>query len=99
MKNFTQNNLFGIPVAASVEKADKPKVKTKSSFPELSLGKGLVAKEAIAESVFWQRILLNKAIRQQKPTQFLQILANEIALKKGSKDSYLAILDSLKRGC
>lgn len=99
MKNFTQNNLFGIPVAASVEKADKPKVKAKSSFPELSLAKGLIPKEATAESVFWQRILLNKAIRQQKPTQFLQILANEIALKKGSKDAYLAILDSLKLGC
>ncbi len=99
MKNFTQNNLFGIPVAASVEKADKTKVKAKSSFPELFLTKGLVPQEATSESVFWHRILLNKAIRQQKPTQFLQILANEIALKKGNKDSYLAILDSLKRGC
>ena len=99
MKNFTQNNLFGILVAASVEKADKPKIKAKSSFPELSLTKGLVPQEATSESVFWHRILLNKAIRQQKSTQFLQILANEIALKKGNKDSYLAILDSLKRGC
>ncbi|MCX7343585.1 MAG: hypothetical protein NT128_05530 [Proteobacteria bacterium] len=99
MKNFTQNNLFGILATVPVEKADKPKVKAKSSFPELSLTKGLMPQEATSESVFWHRILLNKAIRQQKPAQFLQILANEIALKKGSKDSYLAILDSLKRGC
>ena len=92
-----QNNLFGI-TAPSTEKVEKPKVKAKSSFPDLSLAKGLNETEATAESVFWHRILLNKAIRQQKPKQFLQILSNEIAFKKGNKDSYLAILDSLKIG-
>lgn len=90
-----QNNLFGVPVA-SEEKTEKPNVKAKPAFPELSLAKGLNITEATAESVFWHRILSNKSIRQQKPKQFLQILSNEIAFKKGNKDSYLAILDSLK---
>lgn len=97
MNNFMQKNLFGIPVATT-EKAEKPKVKAKPPFPELSLAKGLNETEATGESVFWHRILSNKAIRQQKPKQFLQILSNEIAFKKGKKDSYLAIIDSLKIG-
>ena len=93
-----QKNLFGVVTAQSV-KAEKPKAKAKAPFPDLSLIKGLNEQEASADAVFWHRILLNKAIRQQKPTQFLQILANEIALKKGTKTPYIAILDSLKHGC
>lgn len=88
-----KKNLFGI---ADPEKKEPIKEKAKPSFPEVTLIKGLNRHEAIADSVFWHRILLNKSIRQQKPTQFLQVLANEIALKKGQKDSYFAILDSLK---
>ena len=91
-----QKNLFGI-VSAPVVKSEKPKVKP--VFPDLSITKGLNVKEATGDAVFWHRILLNKAIRQQKTTQFLQILANEIALKKGTRDAYLATIDSLKRGC
>ncbi len=91
-----KRNLFGIDTEPS--KKEPAKEKSKSTFPDLSLIKGLQKQEATSESVFWHRILLNKSIRQQKPIQFLQILSNEIALKKGKKDSYLAILDSLKRG-
>lgn len=90
-----QKNLFG--VKAKVVKKEPVKEKPKSSFPDLSISKGLHKQEATAESVFWHRILINKSIRQQKTEQFLQILSNEIAFKKGMKDSYLAILDSLKR--
>ncbi len=93
-----QKNLFGI-VAAPTIGPEKLQAKAKAAFPELSLVKGLNTQEATADAVFWHRILLNKTIRQQKPLLFLQILANEIAFKKGAKDSYLAILDSLKRGC
>jgi hypothetical protein len=91
-----QKNLFG--AKAEVVKKEHIKEKPKSSFPDLSLAKGLNKQEATSESVFWHRILINKSIRQQKPAQFLKILSNEIAFKKGLKDSYLAILDSLKRG-
>lgn len=89
-----KKNLFGIiePV-----KKEPIKEKPKTSFQDVSLTKGLSRQEATADSVFWHRILLNKSIRQQKPTQFLQVLSNEIALKKGKKDSYLAILDSLRK--
>lgn len=90
-----KRNLFGIDTEPL--KKELAKEKPKSTFPDLSLIKGLQKQEASSESVFWHRILLNKAIRQQKPVQFLQILSNEIALKKGKKDSYLAILDSLKQ--
>ncbi len=91
-----KKDVFGAVI--SPVKKDPIKEKPKSSFPDLSIAKGLHKQEATSESVFWHRILLNKAIRQQKPGQFLKILSNEIALKKGFKDSYLAILDSLKRG-
>lgn len=91
-----QKNLFG--TKTDVAKKEPIKEKPKSSFPDLSIAKGLHKQEATSESVFWHRILINKSIRQQKPAQFLKILSNEIAFKKGSKDSYLAILDSLKRG-
>ncbi len=90
-----KKNLFGIDTEPA--KKEPAKEKSKSTFPDLSLIKGLQKAEATAESVFWHRILLNKAIRQQKPVPFLQILSNEIALKKGKKDSYLAILDSLQK--
>jgi len=89
-----QKNLFGIPTQA--EQSVNPTTKAKSAFPELSLAKGLNVQEAKADTVFWQRILLNNAIRKKNSRQFLQILANEIKLKKGTKDAYLAILDSLK---
>ena len=88
-------DIFGAVIAPA--KKEPIKDKPKSSFPDLSLIKGLHKQEATSESVFWHRILLNKSIRQQKPIQFLKILSNEIALKKGSKDSYLAILDSFKQ--
>lgn len=91
-----KRNLFGIITTESTKK-ELAKEKPKSTFPDLSLIKGLHKQEATSESVFWHRILLNKSIRQQKPAQFLQILSNEIALKKGKKDSYLAILDSLRK--
>jgi hypothetical protein len=91
-----KKDVFGAVI--SPLKKEPTKEKQKSTFPDLSLIKGLHKQEATSESVFWHRILLNKAIRQQKPGQFLKILSNEIALKKGFKDSYLAILDSLKRG-
>ena len=71
-----QKNLFGIVTAQPI-KAEKPKAKAKAPFPDLSLLKGLNEQEASADAVFWHRILLNKAIRQQKPTQFLQILATQ----------------------
>jgi len=90
-----KKNLFGIDTEPA--KKEPAKEKPKSTFPDLSLIKGLQKAEATTESVFWHRILLNKAIRQQKPVPFLQILSNEIALKKGKKDSYLAILDSLQK--
>jgi leucyl aminopeptidase len=91
-----QKNLFG--AKTEVTKKEPVKEKSKSSFPDLSIAKGLHKQEAMSESVFWHRILINKSIRQQKPEQFLKILSNEIAFKKGMKDPYLAILDSLKRG-
>lgn len=93
-----QKNLFG---AVKVESKEKEPVgiKAKSTFPELSLVKGLHKQEAMLEAVFWHRILINKSISQQQPIQFLQILSNEISLKKGIKDSYLTVLDSLKRRC
>lgn len=91
-----KKDVFGAEIVPI--KKEPAKEKSKSSFPELSLVKGLHKQEATSESVFWHRILLNKAIRQQKSVQFLKILSNEIAIKKGFKDSYLAILDSLKRG-
>ena len=90
-----KKDVFGAIIAPEKEKPIKEKPKT--SFPDLSLIKGLHKQEATSESVFWHRILLNKSIRQQKPIQFLKILSNEIALKKGGKDSYLAILDSFKQ--
>jgi hypothetical protein len=89
-----KKNLFGINEPA---KKEPIKEKSKPSFPEVNLIKGLNKQEATSESVFWHRILLNKAIRQQKSVQFLQVLSNEIALKKGQKDAYLAILDSLRK--
>lgn len=87
-------NLFGIVEPA---KKEPIKEKAKPAFPDVSLIKGLNKQEATTESVFWHRILLNKSIRQQNPEQFLEVLSNEIALKKGKKDSYLAILDSLRK--
>lgn len=93
---FIQKNLFGISTQA--EQLANPVIKAKSAFPELSLAKGLNVPEARTDAVFWQRVLLNNAIRKKNSRQFLQVLANEIKLKKGTKDAYLAILDSLKHG-
>lgn len=92
-----QKNLFGVNQHQVSPKKTSPE-KPKSTFPEVTLVKGLNRQEATADSVFWHRILINKSIRQQKPGQFLKLLGNEISLKKGLKDSYLAIQDSLKHG-
>lgn len=88
-----QINLFGVqPKKIELE---KPKEKAKSEFPSVSLNKGLNRFEASADSVFWHRILMNNSIRSAKTKSFLQTLSNEIKLKKGTKDSYKAIQDSI----
>lgn len=92
-----QKTLFGV-VTAPAAKQEPPKAKPKPAFPELSLAKGLNVQESTANAVFWHRILLNKMLRQQNSARFLHVLSNEIALKKGMKDAYGAVLDSLVRG-
>lgn len=88
-----QINLFG--VKPKKIDSEKPKEKAKAEFPNVSLGKVLNRQEATADAVFWHRILINNSIRASKTKVFLQTLGNEIQLKKGTKDSYKTIQDSI----
>jgi hypothetical protein len=88
-----QINLFG--VAPKKIEAEKTKEKAKSEFPNVSLSKVLNRQEAVADAVFWHRILANNSVRASKAKTFLQTVGNEIHLKKGTKDSYKAIQDSI----
>jgi len=93
-----QKNLFGFGNTHSTEKKTVS-AKPKAAFPQLALIKGLNKQEASSEAIFLHRILINKSIRQENAKQFLAILSNEVAIKKGKKDSFIATLDSLKQGC
>lgn len=88
-----QINLFGVKTKKI--DSEKPKEKAKAEFPNVSLIKVLNRQEATADAVFWHRILINNSIRAGKAKVFLQTLGNEINLKKGVKDSYKAIQDSI----